>query len=233
MKIIPVKYGKVYLLTSVDTEDYKKLSSFRWFLSSKGYAKSGNSYLPERSLHRNIMLPPDHLFVDHINGNKLDNRKINLRICTNSENLRNRGKPLNNTSGYKGVCFDKSRNKYCVNIVKDSKNYLIGRFACIIKAAENYDLANIVLFKEFSNTNFPKENYSLDRIEVMEARINKLFIKKIPKSKNKYIYLSGSMWVFSIRINGKRFQSDGYDNLEDCIKERNLFYSEWDSGITL
>lgn len=61
--------------------------------------------------------------VDHINGNRADNRKSNLRICTNQENSMNRNKNKNNTSGYKGVVYDKERKKWRARIQHNGKHY--------------------------------------------------------------------------------------------------------------
>lgn len=83
-----------------------------------GYYKYVRKYL-----HRMLTNAPKHLQVDHINGNKLDNRMINLRICTNKSNNRNKkaykGK-------YKGVYFDKKRNKWCSQITKNRKVTTVG-----------------------------------------------------------------------------------------------------------
>ena len=77
-------------------------------------------------MHRFIMNFPKGKYVDHINHNTLDNRKCNLRICNNGDNLRN-GKPrVNNTTGYNGICFDK--NRYVARIKVNYKNIYLGSF---------------------------------------------------------------------------------------------------------
>lgn len=94
--------------TIVDDEDYQELSKWKWHRSKNGYVV-GVVYIDGRYknilMHRYIMGLNfgDKQIVDHINHNKLDNRRCNLRICSNTENCRNSRKQKNNTSGYKGV----------------------------------------------------------------------------------------------------------------------------------
>lgn len=90
----------------LDDDDYEKYRSQVWHLSDNGYAVRRNNGKTTR-LHRLIMQCPEGMVVDHLNGDKLDCRKSNMRICTQAENARNR----HDTRGY---CFDKSRNKWMV-----------------------------------------------------------------------------------------------------------------------
>jgi hypothetical protein len=114
MKEIPLTQGKVAL---VDDEDYPLMSLHKWHVSKGNghtfYARSEarkNGIRRRFSMHREIMgISKDHSkIIDHINHNTLDNRKVNLRIATYSENQANRnGIQKNNTSGFLGVKFDK------------------------------------------------------------------------------------------------------------------------------
>ena len=118
VKEIPLTQGKVAL---VDDEDYEWLNQYNWQASNeKGrfYVKKGN-YLgvingKQRStsvrMHRLIMNAPENMVVDHINGNGLDNRKENLRIVSNRQNLQNLH--IKKTSKYPGVSWQKTRNKW-------------------------------------------------------------------------------------------------------------------------
>ena len=72
--------------------------------------------------------------VDHKNQIKTDNKWSNLKDDTNSSNMRNSCNPSNNTSGIKGVVYDKTRNKWCPNISVNGKQRKLGRFDCIIEA---------------------------------------------------------------------------------------------------
>lgn len=89
--------------------------------------------------------------IDHVNGNKADNRISNLRLASGSENLRNRGKPCNNTSGYKGVSWIAHYQKWQATIKFDGKNKYLGRFATREEAAEAYSKAALQHHGEFAN----------------------------------------------------------------------------------
>jgi hypothetical protein len=81
------------------------------------------------SMHRVVVNAPKGTVVDHINGDSLDNRKENLRICTNAENVRNSPKHSNNTSGYKGVIWAKREQKWCAQIIVDGKLINLGYYS--------------------------------------------------------------------------------------------------------
>jgi hypothetical protein len=92
--------------------------------------------------------------VDHINGNKLDNRKSNLRIVTNQENCFNSSRK---TGKYKGVSYVKSRGKWLAQIMKDYKNYFIGYYDTDYAAAVAYDKRALELFGTHARLNFKEE----------------------------------------------------------------------------
>lgn len=104
------KLGKgKYML--VDIEDVPRITKVKWHLSDTGYVINRNSIGSTKTTiraHRLIMDTPAGMDTDHINHNKLDNRKSNLRICTRSENLMNR-------LDVKGYYYSKSRNRYIVD----------------------------------------------------------------------------------------------------------------------
>ena len=89
--------------------------------------------------------------TDHINGDKADNRIINLRKATRSENEANKGKPITNTSGYKGVSWHKADKKWMAYIKVNKKQKNLGSFNCPIEAHEVYKTAANQLHKEFAN----------------------------------------------------------------------------------
>lgn len=90
--------------------------------------------------------------VDHKNTDGLDNRFINLRLCDKSKNGANRGVPLNNTSGVKGVYWDARREKWAVEITHQNRRYHLGRFDTLEAAAAAYAVKSLELFGEFSRT---------------------------------------------------------------------------------
>ena len=139
----------------VDDEDYQYFTQWSWFLDFSGYATRDTNSRGRFRMHRVIMQPPNGLQVDHINGNKLDNRKANLRLATHAQNGMNRSKSLNKTSVYKGVHYRKERGCWRVMIQKDNKVYFIGSFATEHHAAMAYDIWAKELFGEFAKLNFP------------------------------------------------------------------------------
>jgi hypothetical protein len=92
--------------------------------------------------------------IDHINGNKIDNRKCNLRICSHSENCRNRAKYISNTSGFKGVTWFKRDSNWRVRITVNGDEKLVGYFDDKLEAAREYDKASKYYHKEFAHLNF-------------------------------------------------------------------------------
>lgn len=104
-----------------DPEDWDNLKECYW-IERNGYANSIKNC--QRIIFHRIVMKVDNpkVQVDHINGNRSDNRKCNLRICSNQENSFNKYKNSNNTSGYKGVYYDKERNKWRSSIQYNGKS---------------------------------------------------------------------------------------------------------------
>lgn len=133
MDKIKLTRGKYAL---VDKDDFEKVNQCSWNCLKIGYAQknSGNKVY----MHRFIMNAPKGTYVDHINGNKLDNRKSNLRLCTQSQNMANSGKKITNTSGFKGVSYDKKAKKWGVYLTFNYKHIFGGYYDDIQKAADKY-----------------------------------------------------------------------------------------------
>lgn len=161
MKTIKLTQGKE---TIVDDEDYEELNKFKWCIGSVGYAirresSKINKDRPTIYMHKYIFNNPNTI-IDHINGNTLDNRKCNLRICTKSENRRNSKKPKNaKTSKYKGVYFFKDSKKWRARIRVLDKLIDLGLHINEIDAAKAYNEAAIKYFGEFAKLN----NIPLDK----------------------------------------------------------------------
>jgi hypothetical protein len=124
MKIIKTKKGEEIF---VDDEDYELVCEYTWFLNTYGYAITNiihDGKRKQQSIHRMILGVSDSkVLVDHINWNKLDNTRSNLRLCSQSENCRNRGPQKDNTSGVKGLNYDKQRNRWIAQIKLHGKRY--------------------------------------------------------------------------------------------------------------
>jgi len=149
------------MIAIVDEEDYEWLNQYKWCVAkgsdNKCYAVRRNKNLKPNKIrmHREIMnLQHDNnLEVDHINGDTLDNRKSNLRICIHKDNLRNRKIQSNNTSGFNGVSFTKRENKWRSYIVIDQKQKSLGSFDSKEEAAKAYNEAAKKYFGEFAKLN--------------------------------------------------------------------------------
>jgi hypothetical protein len=154
---IPLTRGLVAL---VDEDDFEMLSQWKWSANCDGgYAcrgfRSAFGHHARSYMHRTIMLPDPGQQIDHINGDKLDNRRANLRICTNSQNGRNRPAPTTNTSGFKGVSWNKKRGLWLAKI-HDGEYRWLGCFALKEDAAQAYDEAARDHFGKFAYLNFPE-----------------------------------------------------------------------------
>ena len=145
--------------TLVDEEDAeflrdKKLRTHTGYASF--YAKSGRWAYRTVMVHRWIMgvveKVPAEVEVDHINGNRLDNRRANLRLCTRRENAMNvSGRaPI---SGFKGVV--RARGKWLAQVQADHVNHRVGLFETAEEAARAYDTAAKRLHGQFARLNFP------------------------------------------------------------------------------
>ena len=93
------------LVALVDDEDFERASKYSWYLTDLGYVVGGSGEARRVMLHRFVMNAPKGTELDHINRNKLDCRKENLRFCTRSENCRNRPVRSDNKFGISGISF--------------------------------------------------------------------------------------------------------------------------------
>ena len=128
---IPLTKGQVAI---IDKKNIDKVAPYSWCASKHGntyYVKTclrrGNKYIT-MYLHRLLLTLEKNEKCDHRDGNGLNNRENNIRGCTNQQNGFNSRKQKNCLSRFKGVCFDKSRNKYIAQIMKNGILKFLGRF---------------------------------------------------------------------------------------------------------
>jgi hypothetical protein len=164
-KEIPLTKGAIAL---VDDSDYDWLmTQGRWSLSNKGYAQHWYKLNGQRKallMHRLILSAPPHLHVDHINGNRLNNCRENLRLASRSENNANRAMMPSNSSGYRGV--NRNRKHWEARIKYQNQRIYLGSFADAQEAALSYDAAARLLFADFAKLNFP---YLEPRPQIFQA----------------------------------------------------------------
>lgn len=136
----------------IDVDDLDLVRYHKWRKDTYNCIVTGNctNTRPRQSLSRLIMNCTDpNKVVDHINGDHTDNRKQNLRICTQAENMRNRHLISNNTSGEIGVSWDKARHCWAPEIRCNGKRWHLGRYSSFEEAKFVRLYAEKLLFREF------------------------------------------------------------------------------------
>jgi hypothetical protein len=180
VKRIPVTGG---LYAYVDAADYEAISRYNWRLVSGGYAgryEKGKLIL----MHRQIMQPPKEKVVDHLSGNRLDNTRANLHVCTPAENNRNRPKHRGSSSQYHGVFYIQKRDEWQASICLDCKVKHLGHFDVEIDAARAYDRAAVELLGDPVRLNFPDE-WPPQRRRAVYAQARKAAKKQKPAARKK------------------------------------------------
>jgi hypothetical protein len=150
--IMSQRYGRIEFTYSV--EDTELILSTKWYANMAG---SGKMYIKTfikgepKQLSRLLLNVTDSIvFVDHVDGDTLNNTRQNLRSCSRYENSRNRNRHVNNKSGYKGVCWHKQRQKWQAEIQHDNKQVHLGAFSNKQDAIDAYAAAAKKYHKEFA-----------------------------------------------------------------------------------
>lgn len=211
VKEIQLTRGKVAL---VDEEDYEMLVAVRWCVSD-GYAYSAKL----GRMHRFIISAQKGVMVDHINGNKLDNRRSNLRLCTNSQNQANR-KHVCGKSKFKGVVWQSRSNGtgfWKATIIVNGKAIYLGRFETDLEAAKAYNRAASEHFGEFAHLNDitlePSTLISSDRvIKAQIGRSNSSGFKGVSHDKVR------NKWVAQLRYQGEWYLRKRFDSAEEAAR---------------
>ena len=197
--------------TFVDDSDYEYLSQWKWYLSG-GYAYSSE----RKKMHRVIMNAKDGEIVDHIDRNKLNNTRANLRIVDKEGNVHNQKKRANTKNNYKGTQYIKRLNLWQSRCRIYGNDYLLGYYKSEIAAAYAYnkkaiELSDCILLN--------KLDLPIDVLE--EKLISDLSQGKSAekKSQQKGVYWNKSKnkWEAKIRVNGKYKHLGTFINEIDAI----------------
>lgn len=157
MKEISLTQGKVAL---VDDEDFEFLNQWKWRIlrgRHTCYAKRHGPRFagarPTILMHRSLLNAPTGLQVDHINGDGLDNRRLNLRLATNAQNGQNQRPRTDGTSRFRGVSWNTKAHKWVATICFHQQVRCLGYYDTEIEAARVYDKMAGFLFGEFARLN--------------------------------------------------------------------------------
>jgi hypothetical protein len=159
MKKIPLTQGKVAI---VDDSDFELVAKFRWS-AMKVVRKNRTIWYAIRTwctgkdagirlMHR-LITEGKSREVDHVNGDGLDNRRLNLRSSGNGKNQRNQRKRIGCSSRFKGVAWDRHASRWAAYIMNRGKRFHLGLFRLEQDAADAYDAAAEQHFGEFALTN--------------------------------------------------------------------------------
>lgn len=159
---IPLSKGRVAI---VDTADFEWLSQWRWHARSH---RDGTPYAARNGrvvdgcrgqiifMHNQIMQPPAGMAVDHINRDKLDNRRSNLRICTRAQNQANCERRVK-AAPYRGIRSVNKGTRWAAQIGANGAHHYLGCYPTMEDAARAYDEAALRLHGEFATLNFPED----------------------------------------------------------------------------
>ena len=159
---IPLSQNKMVI---VDSDDAARVKAFDWY----AHESRGKFYAARQTrvdlnkqkrvfLHKWLIDAPDDMLVDHINGDSLDCRRSNLRLCTQAQNVRNVPLYKNSTSGYKGVSQVVSTGRWMAYVNFDGERHNLGHYTTPKEAARAYDAKARELHGEFARLNFPNES---------------------------------------------------------------------------
>lgn len=193
------------LLILVDDDDLPLAQSRSWYVQKgRGYAAgsiSGGFVL----LHRLIMKVTDRtVFIDHKNGNRLDNRKENLRIVTRLENDWNKGVTSRSKSGYRGVYECVVTRKWIADITKDGVRTRIGKFATREEAAIARNTIAKEFYGEYARPNLAESGHAQPPVDITKKRVS--FYRGV------YYCKTFKRWTAVIFVNKKQLFAGRHDS---------------------
>jgi hypothetical protein len=181
VRLIPLGDG---FYAYVDKDDYEWLSQWTWHAYGDGYAgrrEKGKLI----AMHREIMKAPKGMLVDHADGNRANNCRWNLRVCTYAQNQHNKRKQHGASSQFKGVTYSKRYDKWRAHCRAEGWPCHISYCDDEVEAARAYDRAAVERFGEFARPNFPEEWPPERRAEVHAMHQAEGVVRKKKKSTRK------------------------------------------------
>ena len=234
-------YCKIYYKDKyglIDIEDYDKVKEYKWRIVN-GYLTT-DTYIEDKRttllLHRLIMSNnlKGKLVIDHINRNRLDNRKVNLRVCTQQQNTMNKGITDNNQYGVTGITKVNGRYQSFITVNGEYNN--LGYFDNVKDAVKERLKAEVVYYKEYAPQKHLFEEYGIDsnidynvhkyigRKDGNEKKIKGIHKYKCPK-KDGYYY----KWKVEFNKDNNRYYLGLFDTLEEAIQVK----QDWDKLHTV
>lgn len=226
MKIIYTRKGEEIF---VDDEDYDELSEYTWRVNKYNYAvrtttkKEGKRPQTLVLMHRQIMNAPKGMVVDHIDHNKLNNQKNNLRICTDQENAWNRKVRKGNVSGVQGVRWDKKRERWGASISVAYNEIYLGSFTNVEDAAKARKEAEIEYYGEFRCKSIDENLFKEASKRKTKEKISgheTLQINNTSGVIGVSFSKSHKKWRSYLEVNKKRISLGYFENFEDAVRAR-------------
>jgi hypothetical protein len=148
----------------VDPEDFERFNRYKWHCSQSNYAVRAATIKTEKGrkqvelfMHKVVCPPPQGLIVDHINRNRLDNRRANLRPATWTQNAWNRSKRSRQKTRYKGIRYQKDTKRWQVRLMIEGRRISFGCYNDEKEAAKAYDAAAKKHRGDYAVLNFPQK----------------------------------------------------------------------------
>jgi len=136
----------------VDDDDFERVNQYQWRAHKGGNSDEHIYAVTRLRMHRLILNAPPGMYVDHINGDTLDNRKSNLRLCTTAQNQQN-ARPRRGSSKYKGVSYNSRKKRWLGAFMANGKTYYVGCFKSEDECAKAVDEKRKEVCGDFATTN--------------------------------------------------------------------------------
>jgi len=214
---VPVTSGRFTAM--IDQEDADHVVHLHW----TGYTSPGSrtyyaghwKRLPNGKylvipMHRLIMDAPENRLVDHRNGDGLDNRRSNLRLATSGQNNTNTRNRSDNTSGYRGVTWDATRQLWSARLSEAGKTINLGRYPTAEAAARAYDIGAIKLYGDFARLNFEDSETTPAPVPARSGRVVSSKYRGVSWDSHR------SKWAAAIKFRDTRIHIGRFDSEEEA-----------------